>query len=375
MDMPDNQPQDRRWHAAFILRTNLRVVPKEATLTSAFGADEVHFSNVDYNGDGVYFLDLKIVFRAGDIEDAHSVADETAETVAYALSFVSGAGVRVDHPVYLIDWEPGLKTRDQYTYAKHAVNDPLDALNDDMLRTLAAVSAKEVNSPTKAAMRWYGRAARATVLEDRYLYYFFAIEVLAAAEQFADKVVPKCPRCKQDLICANPDCGHPEHRPFPAEKIGLLLQALGMHEKLAHAAVQLRHKISHGTERDQIVAEMKELTPDFELEQAVAHIGNYATKGLHRAFDFREDQPLLTFYFLETPENINISGRAHIQVGLKGDPDNPRFEDVWMPELSLIFKDPKTGKEEVFHAGGTPVDRPKPFRPPKTGGTDDDREA
>lgn len=108
-----------KWLASFILRTNLRVQGVEAA-ESRYGVDvEIYLSNVSYDGSGTYYLELKIIFSAPDVSSADREAADIAEDVCHTLSFVSDAAVKVQRPVFLINWDRGIRTRDMLAYSRH----------------------------------------------------------------------------------------------------------------------------------------------------------------------------------------------------------------------------------------------------------------
>jgi len=97
---------------------------------------------------------------------------------------------------------------------------------------------------------------------------------------------------------------------------------------------------------------MKKRASDFEFEKAISLIEVASTRAVHRALDLPQQEPPLVFYFQETWEHVMAIPRLHARIGLPGDPNNPDIEEVWMPELSMILTDPKTGEEEVVVVGG-----------------------
>ncbi|KQW81483.1 hypothetical protein ASC89_06610 [Devosia sp. Root413D1] len=342
----------KRYLAAFHLKTALRLADGQGRVEGQHAGTQVYITNVPRKHGEAYFLDLRFLLDATDLEAAETVASETAEEIAHTLSFVSALSVRVERSVFLIDWEPGLKARDQYVYGHYPIIDPRDALDNTMWATVQAVSEHEVTAAKRSALRWHTRAARAATYEDQFLYYFFAIEILAASETFAGKVVDKCPSCRGDLTCPNPDCGRPEHKPFPKQKIGLLLTEMGVNATLIDALLDLRNLLSHGEERKQINRHMQKYGPDFELRKAVERMEELSSTAIHRALALPEFNPPLQFYFLEEPENVTVTPRAHTQIGLAGNPNEPNVYDVWMPQLSVIVTDPKTGEQETIPVGG-----------------------
>src|SRR5690606_15446817 len=122
----DTNSANRRWLAAFLLKTPMRLETDEAELTGKYAGVEVIIRNVKRGQGEPYRLDLKFIFNASDMQSAHLHAETIAAELSHTLSFVSAVGVRVERPVFLIDWEPGVEQRDQLVYGQHAIVDPID---------------------------------------------------------------------------------------------------------------------------------------------------------------------------------------------------------------------------------------------------------
>jgi hypothetical protein len=350
--MSVNEEKVSKWLASFFLKSSLRLPDDLERLDGRYADLNVFIKNVPRAHGEEYFLDLKFVFNAIDLGTASDVAEEWAAEISHTLSFVSGVSVRVHRPVFLVNWDAGRNTREQYVYGRYPIVEPKSALDANMWRTVSVMAEHEVTPAKRSALRWHTRGTRASVLEDQFLYHFFAVEILAGAETFVGKVVDKCPHCRGDLACPNPQCGKPEHRPYPKQKIGLLLREVGLSSGIIAELLELRNLISHGEERPRIEAHMKKRASDFEFEKAILVVEQASTRALHRALNLPQLEPPLIFYYQETWEHITATPRIHVQIGLPGDPDHPDIEDVWMPELSLILTDPKTGDEEVVVVGG-----------------------
>jgi len=350
--MSTSEEKRSRWLAAFLLKTNLRLPDDLERLDGRYANLDVFIKNVPRAHGEEYFLDLKFVFNAVNLEEAHDVAEELAAEITHTLSFVSAVSVRVHRPVFLINWDAGMTMRDQYVYGRYPIVEPKESLDATMWRTVSLMSEHEVTPAKRSALRWHTRGTRASIFEDQFLYHFFAIEILAGAETFIGKVVDKCPHCRGDLACPNPHCGKPEHRPYPKQKIALLLREVGLSSSIIDELLELRNLISHGEERPQIEAHMEKRASDFTFEKAIALIELASTRAIHRALDLPQHEPPLVFYFHEEWEHVTATPRVHARIGLPGDPNNPDIEDVWMPELSMILTDPTTGEEEVVLVGG-----------------------
>lgn len=350
--MSSKEDKVSRWLASFFLKTSLRIPDDLERLDGRYADLDVFIKNVPRAYGEEYFLDLKFLFNAVDIEEAHDVAEEMAAEIAHTLSFVSAVCVRVHRPVFLINWDAGVKMRDQYVYGRYPIVEPKDALDATMWRTVSLMAEHEVTPAKRSALRWHTRGTRAPIFEDQFLYHFFAVEILAGSETFVGKVVDKCPRCRGDLACPNPHCGKPEHKPYPKQKIRLLLSEVGLSSGVIEELLELRNLISHGEERPQIEAHMKKRASDFEFEKAISLIELASNRAIHRALDLPQQEPPLVFYYQEAWEHVTATPRAHVTISLPGDSENPDIEEVWMPELSMILTDPRTGEEEVVAVGG-----------------------
>src|SRR5690606_21005014 len=96
-----------KWLAAFLLKTSLRLPDDLERLDGRYADLDVFIKNLPRAHGEEYFLDLKFVFNAVNLEEAHDVAEELAAEITHTLSFVSAVSVRVHRPVFLINWDAG----------------------------------------------------------------------------------------------------------------------------------------------------------------------------------------------------------------------------------------------------------------------------
>jgi hypothetical protein len=91
----------------------------------------------------------------------------------------------------------------------------------------------------------------------------------------------------------------------------------------------IRNGLMHGRSREQIEASIQERVPDFEFAKAVDFAGRNAFMAIFNAFGVKQSQ--LERLVFSTPESF-VSGKmvmkAHLIVGMLGDPADPRYENV-----------------------------------------------
>lgn len=342
--MEDAQGPER-YLAQFRLRTVLRVPPAadSAECATADGTRYV-LKNSSAQDPDETLLDLNIIFNATSLQQAEDASADLALDFANALSFAGNCAVRLGRRVFLIEWEPGRAQRNQIVYIKAVNADPVDALTADFLESVTAIDRATMSSEARAALRWCARAARARYHEDRIEYYWFAIELMAVSTSTPGKVHDTCSRCGTALACTNPDCpGHPPHRKYEKQRIREMLERMGMRASLVAEIFELRNLLLHGADREEIDAYMTKRAADFGFDKAEHLVRAYAVRAVKEAMTFDDnDEP--KFYDVEDTLDSFVTGRAHMAIGLKGDVNDPKIEDVWTASLDMIVTDPATGK-------------------------------
>jgi hypothetical protein len=109
----------------------------------------------------------------------------------------------------------------------------------------------------QAAMRWYRLAIQASIIEEQFSYFWFALEIASENLKGTEKVPSKCPRCQGPLFCEK--CGdHPTHRRYPGEAIRQLIQRVHPEgaDEIFNTLQTIRHTLMHGGRISSVISEL-----------------------------------------------------------------------------------------------------------------------
>ncbi|MGL5165862.1 MAG: methylamine utilization protein MauJ [Afipia sp.] len=289
-------------------------------------------------------LSAYVFLEAATIKIAETTTKDALNSFLQLLSFVTGSSLRIVKRISLIDWSPGLSMRDMYAYGPSDKGWRIDALNDELVRTAQTFQECEISSPLKTSLRWFSAGLRAEVMDDQFQFFWYVVEILATTNAEKTKVADKCPRCGGDLHCEI--CNEtPMHRPYEKQKIATVLQAQTS-EKLAGDLFYIRNSLMHGTPREEIEINMQKSDPDFTFDKAVDIIGNVARTLIFRGFKVPPGQRQISMLEVNTYVNWTVTPKAHIQMGIPGDPNDPKIENVVLPEISVVFDERKSSPRE-----------------------------
>ncbi len=135
--------------------------------------------------------------------------------------------------------------------------DPQPFLNEENAKTVERLFEFEVPPAIQRALRWYRIGLNATVLDDQYTYFWFALEIIAEFRKPSAKVNDKCPICQSALYCE--ECNsHPKHKPYPKQAIRALLMSIDKEcdDKTADLLEKTRNSLMHGKTLREIQASL-----------------------------------------------------------------------------------------------------------------------
>lgn len=164
----------------------------------------------------------------------------------------------------------------------------------------------------------------------------------------------KCQRCRGDLFC--PACNAiSEHRPFPKQAIEALFTKLNVSKEKQRDLFKIRNGIVHGRTRSEVEAEIRADQPEFEISDAIDFIWQTAFMAILNALKIPQSR--IDHLAFGAPDSIvtrTLTFKALMHIGMKGDPNEPRLEDVVVPEVTAIRVnergepiDPLTGERKT----------------------------
>jgi hypothetical protein len=289
--------------------------------------------------------------NASSLEEADDIAHTRLREILDTLSFATSNVFRFSRCRFIMDWTPGLEVRDQYAYGRDEPTDRWPDPASDNLATVAELEATESIGRLRTPLRWFAAGVRAKVAEDQFQYFWFVLELIAEMTKGTVRITDKCPRCRADLFCRTCNAVS-EHRPFQKQAIEGLLDRLNVSPDRQRDLFSIRNGIMHGRTRSEIVKEIRAHAPDFEIGQAIDFMWQTAFAAILNALKLKESQfGRLVFGGPQTIVSQTVTMKAHMLIGMHGDANDPKLENVVLPTITAIRVnergeeiDPLTGK-------------------------------
>jgi hypothetical protein len=249
-----------------------------------------------------------------------------------------------------MDWTPGVEVREQYAYGYD--DDGADRWPDivaEYLTTVQELDSTENAKKLRNAVRWFSAGTRAPVAEDQFQYFWFVLEILAESSKEKQLVTDKCQRSHGNLFCKNCDAIS-QHRPFPKQAIEALLTRVNVSTDRQRDLFRIRNGIMHGDTREEIESDIRKHAPEFGIADAVDFTAHTAFISPFNSFGIKQSQ--LDKLVFGKPDSVvaqRVNFKAHMMIGMHGDPTEPRIENVVLPTIRAIRTD----------ASGRPIENGK----------------
>lgn len=199
--------------------------------------------------------------------------------------------------------------------------DPQPFLREDTARAIERLLEFDMPPAISRAMRWYRLGINGAWPDDQFVYFWFALEVVAEFQKSTDKVPDRCPRCRSPLYCESCET-HPVHRPYPRQAIRALLKAVDndCDDVTLERLEKTRNSLMHGS----TLKEIEDSLPQ-PHEEIVDVLGRLLWKALIHQFPREMFDGTLAMGFPSTYVHRTLRGVFHIQtvvpVGTDGDLD------------------------------------------------------
>jgi hypothetical protein len=329
----------KKWLADYRIESRLMLPPDAPPIKLQIGEAEVTISNSSQNDSPNESLAAQILILADDIASAEELALTKIREFLHLLSFTTGSGFRISRTRFIMDWTPGVAIREQYAYGHDDEIERWPDLDEKYFSTIREIERTPHAHKLRTALRWYSAATRGAVPEDQFQYFWFVLELLAEFTKGKELVADKCQVCHGDLYC--PNCAAvSQHRPFQKQAIEALLSRVNVAPERQSDLFKIRNGIMHGDTREEIEADLQRQTPEFEIAQAVDFIGRTAFVALFNSFGVEQSQTAnMVFGGPDSFVSRRITMKAHMMMGMHGDPDNPLLENVILPKITAIRTD------------------------------------
>lgn len=289
-----------------------------------------------------FLLSLQIIFESPDLQAAKDLATDYLRELLNIFSLATGSRFTRHKTKQIIDSTPDLAMRDCLIYAHDKNEDPQPFIEGKIVDSIARLLDFDAPRAIQRSLRWYRIGINATIPEDQYHYFWFALEILAEYMKPAGKVANTCPQCKAPLYCEVCKT-HPTHQPFAIQAIRQLIAKVSEHDAETIASLEkARNALMHGA----ILKEVESTLCKSGVE-LVDILGQIVFKSLIATFPKEIFKQKVCIGFPNTYIKRTLTAIAHIQTVV------PKSGDG---ELDL----------DTLNKGFTfTIDRPKPKSDPK----------
>jgi len=268
-------------------------------------------------------LSLQLYFDAPSLEESKDIANIHLADCLNMLALTTGSKFERHRIRQIVDATPGIDGMRSVLLWTDAIDheDPQPFLNDDISRAIEILSESEIPPAIRRAMRWYRLGINADVPDDQFMYFWFAIEIVAEYQKSSEKVPDKCSKCGSPLYCESCET-HTTHRPYPKQAISSLM--LSVDKECDDETVKLLDKTRNSLMHGATLAEIEEEHAELE-DHIVDILGRILFKALVYQFPHEYFDGSLAMGFPSTFIHRTARGVVHMQtvvpIGSDGDID------------------------------------------------------
>lgn len=267
-----------------------------------------------------FLLSLHIYFDASSLDHAKRIADDVLEDCLNMLALTMGSRFRRHRIRQIVDASPGPKSgmRPLLYWGDYAENeDPQPFIGEDAVQAVERLSEFDLPPAIRRAMRWYRIGINATVPDDQFIYFWFALEIIAEFQKPTEKVADKCAKCGSPLYCETCKTT-PQHKPYAKQAIRSLLKAVdkGCDDATIDRLDKTRNGLMHGSTLIEIEKEL-----EAPHEHVVDVLGRLLWRALICQFPKEKFDGTLAMGYPSTYIHQTVHGIAHITTIVPSGPD------------------------------------------------------
>ncbi len=271
-----------------------------------------------------FLLSLHLYFDAPALDEARDIADGFLADCLSMLAFTTGSAFQRHRIRQIVDATPlekaGMRSLlmwgDQIEY-----EDPQPYLREDTARAIERLLEFDIPPAIRRAMRWYRLGINETVLDDQFMNFWFALEIVAEFQKSTENLPDRCPQCQSPLFCESCET-HPVHRPYPKQAIRALLKAVD--KECDDATIERLDKTRNSLMHGATLEEIEDSLPQ-PHEQIVDILGRLLWKALIHQFPHEMFDGTLVMGYPSTYVHHTVHGIAHmdsvVPAGADGDLD------------------------------------------------------
>ncbi len=241
-----------KWLADYLVESHASLASGSSKLIfkHPHGIYEVHLSDNDVTpGIKTPTLNVQVILESDNYKDVEDLSEQYLGSFLKLLSFLTNCKFNILSLRRIIEWTPGLVTR-QYIQIDE-FNDPtipLAVLDDSIIKSLEDILSTDVTSSLHNVFRCFSNALSSSYQDEQFQFFWFAIEILSQLYKDRTPVPDLCPRCRNPLYCQK--CQEtPQHKPYEKQAIEQLIRDNVQGENidtLIDTTFKIRNSLLHG---------------------------------------------------------------------------------------------------------------------------------
>ncbi len=266
-----------------------------------------------------FLLSLDLYFDAPDLEQAQDIGDDLLSQCLNTLAFTTGASFKRHRIRNIVAVKPGHDGMNDVRLWADSIqyDDPEPILQTDTARTIERLLEFDVPPAIRRAMRWYRLGINATWPDDQFIYFWFALEIVAEFQKSSRKVPDKCPHCHSPLYCESCE-KRPVHKPYPKQVIRDLLKKVDKNcdDEIIKLLDKTRNSLMHGS----TLKEIEDSLPQ-PHEEIVDTLGDLLWRAIVSQFPQEMFDGSLLMGFPNTFVHRSLRGVAHMRTSVPANAD------------------------------------------------------
>lgn len=273
-----------------------------------------------------FLISLVIYFDAPSLNESKDIAHDLTADCLNMIAFATGSRFQFHRIKQIAEVKPDESGMNSILFWGESIeyDDPQPFITRQTTDAIEKLSLFDAPKPIQKALRWYRLGVNATVPDDQFMNFWFALEIIAEFQKPNIKVQDKCPKCKGALYCESCQA-YPEHKPYLKQVIKqLLIQVCHCDDATFDMLDSTRNSLMHG----QTMGEIEGNFPDLE-RHIVDILGRLVWIALIDQFPKEYFDGKLSLGYPSTYVRRNISGIASIKMPIPLDANG---------DLDLSFK-------------------------------------
>lgn len=352
------QRKEMKCVANFEIKTECSVIKDDLVLRIAHPKDayRARIQNItrdDYTTP--FLLSLHLYFDAPDLDEAKEIAEDNLADCLNMLAFTTGCRFRRHRIRQIVDASPEENGMRSVLMWSDSIDheDPQPFLDNETTDAIQKLLDFEVPPAIQRAMRWYRLGINATIPDDQFSYFWFAIEIIAVHQKSSEKVPDRCPRCRSPLYCETCE-ESPTHKPYPKQAIRTLFKSADKEcdDKTIDLLEKTRNSLMHGSTLDEIEQALPE-----PHKHIVDILGNLLWRAIVLQFPHEFFDGNLKIGYPSTYIHHTMHGIAHIQTVVPKDVEGDFDLSFKGMKMEIVTDPPQSALPEVIQMTPDQFDR------------------